>query len=205
MNPIKPFSKHVSGYFDLSYFAKFLVLLLSLYYFNKMFWGLTDPKNFYVPFFDKYFNYISWLTTSILKAASLIDSVFGVKASITGNNIFVPQGASVLLSYECLGFGIMSFWIAFIVADRSNLKRKALWCFAGVALIWVINCWRIAILMLALQNKWPQSKHIDHHDMFNVAAYLLILLLIYLYNREDNRIKFSATTVAGPVSYCAVV
>ncbi|GEO08376.1 archaeosortase/exosortase family protein [Segetibacter aerophilus] len=205
MNSFRPLGKQVSGYFDLSYFVKFLVLLLSLYYFNLIYWGLTDPKNFYVPFFDKYLNYISWLTTSILKAASFIDSVFGVKASITGNNIFAPKGASVFLSYECLGFGVMSFWIAFIVADRSSLKRKFLWCFAGVILIWVINCCRIAILMLALQNKWPQSTHMDHHDMFNVAAYLLILLLIYLYNREDKRVNFSATKVEKPASYCAVV
>lgn len=179
--------KNLFEYLDVSYIIKFIMVLVGFYYFNLFFLGITDPKNYYIAFLDHHLNYISWLNTSILTVANIIDHKFNVTATVSGNRIYVPGGATVFLSYACLGFGIMGFWIAFIIAHKAGWKNKLLWCLSGAIIIWFINCWRIAILMLALQNNWDRPTFIDHHDMFNIVAYILILTLMWSYTRQSKK------------------
>lgn len=178
---------NISGYIDVGYFIKFVIVLVGFYYFNLWFLGITDPQNFYSPFLDHNLNYISWVTASILQTSNGIEHTLGIQSFVAGKLIAVPKGAGVLLNYTCLGFGILGFWIAFILAHKINWKRKLFWCVMGMSAIWLINVGRITVLLLALQNKWKGNNYMDHHDMFNVAAYCIIFLLIYFYNRESRK------------------
>lgn len=179
--------KCLSKYFDVAYFIKFIIVLVAFYYFNILYLGVTDPKNYYSPFLDRHLNYISWFISSILLTAKFINNAFGLDPVVAGIKIGITKGASVLLNFACLGFGIMSFWLAFIIAHKGGWKKKLAWCLTGILTIWFINCWRIAILLLALQNRWKGNKYFDHHDLFNIAAYVLILKLIYLYTDQSKR------------------
>lgn len=149
--------------------------------------GITDPNNLYSPFLANYLNYISWISSSILNTANLIDHLLGLNSYVSENIIETTSGARVILSYDCLGLGIISFWIAYIIADISSWQNKILWSISGALLIWFINCWRIAILLLALQNKWNASQNIDHHQVFNYVSYVIIFLLIMYYNYINTK------------------
>lgn len=182
-------NKTLSRYFDLRYFFWFAIILAGFYYFNIFYLGITDPNNYYVPFLDHNLNYISWFTSSILKTAQLFGRLFNMDAVVNGKNIYISNGASVMLNYTCLGLGVTSFWIAFILADNTGWKKKILWSLFGCVAIWFINCWRITILLLSLQNKWESNKYIDHHGMFNIACYIIIFSLIYWYGRTNKKLS----------------
>jgi exosortase/archaeosortase family protein len=81
----------------------------------------------------------------------------------------------------------MSFWIAYVIADNKNTWQKKLyWCVAGIFFIWVINCCRVSLLLLALQNNWAVVTGVDQHAMFNIVAYSFVFLMIWLYSRKNE-------------------
>jgi len=182
-------ARSASLYFDFSFFLKFLFLLLGFYYLNIFFLGITTPAGrLYSPFLEKNCNYIAWITSSILYTSKLIVSFFGLEAYIEyPQTIRAYSGAWVNVWLPCLGLGITGFWIAFVVSHVSTWKEKLLWVAVGTFAIWVINCWRIAVLLLALDRKWQTSYYVDHHALFNVVAYSAIGFLIYLYYKQNNK------------------
>lgn len=178
--------KELSKYIDLSFLLRFVLVFIPLYYFHLFFLGITDPKNYYNAFLDQHFNYLKWITASINNAARFITSFFGIDAIVDRKAIFVNNGASVLLEYSCLGMGIKSFWIAFIIAHKISIINKLRWIAGGLLVIWVLNCWRIAVLLISLQNSWDGIKYMDHHDIFNLVSYIIIGLLLYLFYSKNN-------------------
>ena len=177
-----------SSYFDIVFFAKLIVLFLAFYYFNILFLGITTAEGrFYSPFLEHNLNYVSWLTSSILYVANAIDHFLGINSYVqNAYNIKTYSGASVTVWLPCLGLGVMSFWVAFIIADVNSWKKKLYWVLAGIAAIWFINCLRIALLVLALEKNWYQNTYIDHHTIFNIAAYIIILFMIWLYYKKNK-------------------
>jgi exosortase/archaeosortase family protein len=79
----------------------------------------------------------------------------------------------------------MSFWVAFVMANKQNWKKKAYWILGGCLLTWIINCLRVTILMVALNNNWPINGNIDHHTLFNIISYLFLFALIYSYIKAN--------------------
>ncbi|WP_234733937.1 exosortase/archaeosortase family protein [Tellurirhabdus bombi] len=178
---------NLSKSLDIPYLIKFFVTFIALYYFNIFYNGLVDPKNSYSAFLDNFLNYIEWLKMSILYTASLITHLFGVDSYVIPPQLIkTPAGATVIISYECLGLGVLSFWVAFVIANSNPWRRKLYWCLGGILLIWLINCFRIGLLLTALEKRWPLNNYIDHHDLFTIAAYGVIFLLIYLYSEEKE-------------------
>lgn len=171
----------------MAYLVKFALIFIPLYYFNLFFWGITDPRNYYSPFADHYLNYISLITASILHTSNFINHLLGIHSVVQGNVIGVYNVASLTMEPPCVGLGIMSFWVALILPYKSSLKRRIYWCIGGVIAIWFINCCRVSLLMYSLQKNWNTAKYIDEHDLFNYAAYAVVLLLIYLFNTDSNR------------------
>jgi exosortase/archaeosortase family protein len=178
-----------SAYFDITFFAKLIFLFLAFYFFNIFFLGITTADGrFYSSFLEHNLNYISWLTSSILYVANAIDHLFGVNSFVqNAYNIKTYSGASVTVWLPCLGLGVMSFWVAFIIADANNWKKKLYWIVIGIVAIWFVNCLRISLLLLALEKNWYQSTYIDHHTIFNIATYIVILFMIWLYLRKSKK------------------
>lgn len=178
-------SADILGHLDYAYFIKLFLVFTAGYYFNIFYWGLTDPDNYYSPFLDTYVNYIDWLGTSILYGAKQIAAYLGQNTYVDSPQLIrTVSGTSVILSYGCLGLGINSFWLAFVIANSGTWQRKVYWCLGGMLLIWVINCCRIALLLIALEKNWQDLHYIDHHDVFNIVSYILILSLMYFYTSE---------------------
>ncbi|ADB39508.1 exosortase/archaeosortase family protein [Spirosoma linguale] len=176
------------NYVDGAYLVKLILVFTSLYYFNIFYWGLTDPQNQYSYFLDHYLNYISWFQQSILYMANLLTHLAGLPTFVDlPQQIRTASGATVIISFDCLGFGVLSFWTAYIVAQTGTWKNKLAWCLTGIGIIWFVNCCRIALLLFALEKNWPESQYIDHHDLFNVAAYGIILTLMYFHNQQASR------------------
>ena len=170
--------KSIYTFIDWKFLARLLLIFIPLYYINLFFWGITDPANHYSPFIDKHLNYIAAITSSILHASNVFNHIIGLPSVVNGNLIYVQNGAALQMEAACVGLNIMSFWVAYVLTGNTGFKHKLLWCATGIASIWLINCARVSVLLYSLQNNLDFTRYVNAHDMFNYAAYAIILVLI---------------------------
>jgi exosortase/archaeosortase family protein len=180
------------------YLFKFAFVFCILYYGTKLMIGLSIPGGYYSGIIQKYFNIASWLRGSLMHASSMLVNFIGFDSKIEGDYIIrIKHGTGVRIVYGCLGYGVMSFWVAFVFANAVTIKKKIVWIFGGCLLIWIINVLRISILLIAVNKHWKNSSNIDHHTLFNIAAYILIFVLIYFFDRSQFQTKH---TLSEPLS-----
>ncbi len=162
--------------------------------------GLSAPGGYYSKFVSQYLNYIDWLRASLLSASKALLLLFNYETVIAAKYVLALKGGKgVRMVYKCAGYGIMGFWGAFILANKARRKKKILWLICGWLAAWCINVVRISLLVIALNNKWAIPLGLDHHTWFNIAAYILIFILIYFYDRSSKKPVFTKNTniIAG--------
>jgi exosortase/archaeosortase family protein len=181
------------------FIVKFLVFFLGLHYGNEFFIGITAPGGLYVPFLDHHLNYVAWLRQSILWGAKMVSSVFGYEAYIDGPfHLRSVTGPGVQMVYSCIGLGIMSFWAGFVLAHSIPWKKKLLWTGIGLLMIWIVNCFRVSVILAATVKGWSPNKYLDHHDMFNIIAYVLIFILIVIFVKKQGVLNRDAEPSPSP-------
>ena len=164
---------------------KFIFLYLFFYYGTLLIIGLSSPGGFYNQLFHDYFNFVSWLKISLIKGATVIANIFGYTTKEEpGFLLHVVNGRGVIIAYDCVGYGVMSFWAAFIIASSLSFKKKLVWLFGGLLLLWLINVCRIGLFLVALNKGWDMPLGLDHHAWFNIFAYTAILFLMFLFDKS---------------------
>lgn len=152
--------------------------------------GLASPDNLYSPFVANHLNFIDPLRTSLLWGAKALLSLWGYPSYFRDSyTLGLTSGEAVRMVYSCIGYGVMSFWAAFVFANRGPFVKKAVWIAGGLIGLWAINVGRMALLLLASKNRWSIPFGWDHHTWFNIAAYVLIFGMIYLYDRSLKNTK----------------
>ena len=171
----------------LLYCLKFLGVF-AIAYFGTLAWiGLASPGNYYSPFIDHYLDYIAWLRASLLYGSKILLSIFGVDTTIP--NIYSLQlvgGRAINLVYSCIGYGVMSFWIALIVANKGNFTTKLYWLIGGLIIIWFLNIIRMSLFLVTFNKGQTMPFGIDNHLFFNITAYAGIFVMIYFYDRRKK-------------------
>ncbi|MFT3908082.1 MAG: hypothetical protein QM737_01545 [Ferruginibacter sp.] len=168
---------------------KFLLVFLVCYYGTVAVIGLTVPDGPYSPFITKYMDYVSWLRNSLLAGTKWMLSAFGVETFRVNYDTMRKVGEGgrgIRLAYSCLGYGVMSFWIAYVVASAGSFKKKLFWVFIGWFFIWLLNITRLSLLLMANNKGWAMPLGIDHHSWFTFFAYLFILIFMLLFNRQTK-------------------
>lgn len=169
------------------YLLKFAAIFCLCYFGTRAVIGLATPGDYYSPFIEKYLDYVSWIKISLMQATAFILSLFHIGTHTEpGFIIKFDGGRGVIISMSCVGYGVYSFWIAFIAANKGNFLRKLLWIAFGVLALWFINVIRITLFLTAINKGWPMPLGIDHHTWFNIFAYLLIFLMIWWYDRTGK-------------------
>ena len=171
------------------FIIKFLSLFALLYYFCIVFISITfRASNPFYLFLRDYLNYIDWMRYSVLRTSEFFCKLIGVESYIEDRIIIHVSNSpkKLHMGYDCIGYGVISFWAAFVIANKTKFSKKVYWLIGGCIIIWFINCIRVAFLLTALRNNWPISKYIDHHTTFNIISYILILALIFTYIRFDK-------------------
>lgn len=172
------------------YLLKFGISFCILYYGTIAVIGVASPTGkFHSSFIDQYLNYPDWLKNSLIQASKGFMSLFGYKTYfVLPNHLRLINGSGVNIAYDCFGYGVSSFWVAFVFANTGNFKRKCIWIVSGVLALWCINVLRISLLLMAIFNHW-EIPLFEHHTWFNIAAYGLIFLMIYFYDRSSRVAK----------------
>lgn len=171
------------------YILKFLGIFCILYFGTMGVIALAAPGGrFHSDFIAKYLDYVSWIKLSLIRAPALILRVFGIAThEEPGFLLRINGGRGVIIAYSCVGYGVYSFWIAFVAANRGGFAKKLKWIVSGVLALWLINVIRITLFLLAINRGWPMPLGLDHHTWFNIFAYLLIFLLIVWYDRSFKK------------------
>ncbi len=184
MNTLVLVRKELSGYFDFSFFIRFLLILLVLYYLNKFYIDLVDHKGFfYSAFFDQFLNYPNWMKRVLLNTSNALTHAFGYNTYVEGiRKLVIPGRPALILGMPCVGLNMLILWAAFVNAHRHNWKKNLLWTVGGITAICIINCFRITLMVAAVSGRWNVNRFLDHHDLFKLAAYSFILLMMFLYN-----------------------
>lgn len=161
------------GYFCLLYFGTLAVI------------GLSTPENQYSGFVARYLNFIDPLRASLLLGAKFFLTLWGEKSHLLNPfTLAIENGNAVRMVYSCIGYGVMSFWGAFVLANAGSLFKKLVWLLCGFMLLWIINVLRVGLLILATTKGWEIPFGWDHHTWFNIVAYGGIFALIYAYDRS---------------------
>jgi exosortase/archaeosortase family protein len=167
--------------------VKFLLIFCVLYYGTVAVIGLAAPGGYYSETVDKYFDYVTWARKTLLHGTKFLLSAFGVETYFASeHNLRQVNGRGIFLVYECVGYGVISFWTAFVLASIGTWKRKLAWLAIGVGFLWILNICRLALLLVATNKGWAMPLGWDHHTWFNVIAYVAIFVMMIWFNKEPK-------------------
>ena len=163
----------------------FLILFVVFYYFNIFFFGITSQGHHYYAFFDEHLNYIRLLRHILLRSSAQIIKWLGYTAITNDIELLVAGRGTIQLVYTCLGFGIMSFFTAFVIAYPKKLKPKLIFLITGILTIQILNIARFVLLALFWDKK--TGKILDHHTIFNICIYIIIAISLYFWIKYDDK------------------
>lgn len=148
---------------------------------------MSPGARYYNASIAEHFDYIQGLKTALIVPAVWIIKLFGFYAIHNEMDVLVVDGPHLRVNYSCLGLGVMSFLVAFIIAFPSKLKAKIKLLIFGIVLIYVLNVLRIAALGILLGYFKSQRENFTyHHEIFNILVYLIILLVLYLWIKKNT-------------------
>lgn len=173
-----------------AYSIKFIACFALLYFGTAAFIGLAAPGNYYLPFLDKYLNYVAWLRSSLLFGVKSLVGLMGIESFVKDiYTLRVSGGRGVHVGFDCLGYGVLSFWAAFIFANSGRMSQKIKWLLGGFLLVWILNVTRISLVLISLTNHWPPFLSLDHHTLFNIAAYTAIFIMMYFFDKSQRKYR----------------
>jgi exosortase/archaeosortase family protein len=176
---------HIS---PVKFIFRFLALFLMFYYFNILFFGITNPGKHYYPFLANHLNYIRGLRWLLLSISAQVLNWFGFSAIHNGTELLVAGKGAIVLVYSCLGLGLMSFFAAFVIAYPTKTKQKVIFLVTGILAIQLLNILRFVLLAL-FWNK-NSSRIVDHHTVFNIILYIIIMASLYFWVKQgDNHLN----------------
>lgn len=170
------------------FLVKFLLTFCVLYYGTIAFIGITAPGGYYSPFADKHLDYVAGLRFLLLQSSRAVLALFGWHTYLKDvYTIKLLNGSGVHIGYDCIGYGVIFFWVAFIYANEVAFAKKIKWMLAGITVIWLVNVIRISLMLVAVNNKWMPLFSLDNHTWFNIAAYSVIFTMIYLFDMSEKK------------------
>ena len=179
------------------FLVKFLGLFCLLYFGTLVIIGLAAPEGWYSPFVAAHLDYVSGLKFGLMWGVKILLSLFGIQTVMHPDFVIrILNGRGVTIAMSCVGYGVYSFWIAYVVSSSVALFRKLWWTIGGLLALWLINTIRIAMFLVAVDRNQQMPLGIDHHTWFNIVAYACIFLMIWLFEKqrkETAELKHSAS------------
>ncbi|MCQ6957298.1 exosortase Y [Mucilaginibacter aquariorum] len=174
----------------LKFVIKFLCLFAFIYGFYVFYLGVMSPEGkLYSVFLDEHLNFINWLRYVLIESSAVILNLLGYQTKTAADQMLVVGHNIVHIGYDCLGFGVMSFFTAFVIAYPGLLKTKLYFWGIGLLVIQMLNLSRFVILSIY----WRPTKNVymsDHHTIFNIAVYIVIAISLYFYTRHQDKPYF---------------
>jgi exosortase/archaeosortase family protein len=165
----------------------FLGLFVLLYYFTIFFMGIAAPGNYYSPFVADHLDYVRGFRHLLIAVSASVIRLFGYEVFTSDTTLHAFDAGGITVVYSCLGFGVMSFFVAFVLAwPKKTIKSKLWFIPVGLILIQVLNIARFIMITLFWRTSSYRSL-IDHHTLFNFILYVILLATIYFWINSHNK------------------
>lgn len=172
----------------IGFLIKFLLTFCILYYGTVALIGLVAPGGYYSAFANKYLDYVGGLRYLLLQSSRGVLALFGWHTYLKDEyTIKLLNGSGVHVGYDCIGYGVLFFWVAFIYANEVPISKKLSWMLGGVLCIWIVNVIRISLMLVAVNYKWKPLFNLDNHTWFNIAAYSVIFTMIFSFDLSEKK------------------
>jgi len=149
---------------------------------------MSEGGKFYSEFISNHLNYIQGLKSALIIPAVWLIKLFGFYAIYNQSDVMVVDGPYLQINYDCLGLGVMSFLVAFVIAFPAKIKDKANLLIFGLLLIYLLNLFRIFGLGVILAYFESQRNNFTyHHEVFNILVYLSLFALLYFWIKQSNK------------------
>ena len=166
--------------------TKFLLVFCICYLGTLAVIGMATPGGYYSPFVEDHLDFVSFIMGSLIEGSKFLLSFFGFHTYRAPFFVIrVVNGSGVQIAYDCVGYGVMSFWIAFVLASVTTFRKKIVWLITGLLLVWIINVCRISLVLVANYRHWSSPIGLDHHTLFNIVAYIAIFIMIYFFSKNS--------------------
>ena len=170
----------------IAFAVKFILLFSCLYGFYLAFLGIVSPGHLYSPLLDSHFNFVRGLRHLLIGASAGMLHVLGYTTKYTDTQLMVPAHHIIIIGFDCLGFGVMCFFTAFVLAYPKPLRHKLIFLISGLFTIQLLNVCRFVWLTLF----WHRSKVYvaDQHTIFNLVIYALIMVSLYFWIKPPRAV-----------------
>jgi exosortase/archaeosortase family protein len=167
---------------SLFFVVKLIVLYLIFYGLSLALIGVSSPAGkLYIPFIAENLNLVEGYRMFLLHSSGLFARLFGYETALLPPYTLAVGNSGVTLVYSCMGYGLMSVWLALILAYPMDWKRKGLAVVGGLVLINLLNILRIGgLAMLYSEGNTELFNWIDHHTLFNSVVYIVLAIYFYL-------------------------
>ncbi|MEI8054237.1 MAG: exosortase/archaeosortase family protein [Bacteroidota bacterium] len=168
------------------FLTKFILLFLICYYGTEIIIGLSSPGGHYSAFVANHLDYVSWIKKSLISTTQWLLSFYNIETYQAGNDVVrIKYGMGVKIAYGCVGYGVFSFWIAYVISNRGLFGRKLFLIVFGLLILWIINVIRISLFLVAINKQWPMPLGLDHHTWFTIVSYIAIFVMIYFFEKKS--------------------
>jgi exosortase/archaeosortase family protein len=169
----------------LSFVFKFILFFFLFYYGTKGVIALSATEGHYSKFVADYLDYVSMIKRSLIWGTRLLLSFFNIETyQVDPFIVRIKDGVGVRIAHGCVGYGVYSFWLAYVLANSWKVKTKLKFIVVGLFLLWLINVIRITLLLVTMQNNKSMPFGLDHHTWFNIVSYVAIFAMIYGFERN---------------------
>jgi|GEM_PF-5155784 len=139
------------------------------------------------------------LAKLIMVSAGALLSAFGYSVTLAYDthiyyydvfSLQIAGGIQTFIGFSCLGVGVSWVFASLIIAGHGRVKPKLLYVLLGVIVIFILNVLRMAYLtwigrdgsiFTAQKISLLGLAEVDHHDLFNIFIYIVIILLYALW------------------------
>jgi exosortase/archaeosortase family protein len=176
----------------LGFLATFLSIAFLFYLFNIGYIAITAKGGFYSAFLDEHLNYIRWWRNFSIQTTADVLKRLGYEVYTNHIRLKVIGRYGFTLVYECLGYGIMSVFTAFVIAFDKPIKSKIYFLLIGLTLVQLLNIFRFILLSLY----WKRNSTLfgfDHHTLFNFLIYVILIIAVYIWINYFNKNDTNAT------------
>jgi exosortase family protein XrtF len=90
--------------------------------------------------------------------------------------LYFHQKGMVKIVEGCNGISLIILFVSFVVAFSGNLKNTLLFVFGGSLLIYILNVFRIAVLIVLIY-RFPNQLHVLHGVLFPLVIYSVVFML----------------------------
>lgn len=171
------------------FIIKFLLCFFVLYLFFPFYRGVIAPDGrLYSSYLQSHFNLVIHFTRLLIGSARLVLESIGYSVFQKDySSLRIGHSRGIHVNPSCLGWAVISFWIAFVFANAGSTIHKGKWLLTGIVSIIALNVLRIVLIILANYKSWATITSLDHHQTFNVASYVCIIILIFCYIKAQKK------------------